>query len=128
MTVNRPAPTQQEGGRSGVLSNFEGFIAKIFIRTIHPYTVSMRTFYAIKDNVAPVSTFLNLNHLRIIGVILIQLDQFIVDTSSCTSQNDINSAGIAGAVLQHLVNQTVWSNWRSDIGYGYAVRLHRRTA
>src|SRR5690554_2161934 len=74
----------------------------------------MRTFYAIKDNVAPVSTFLNLNHLRIIGVILIQLDQLIVNTSSCTSQNDINSAGIAGAVLQHLVNQTVWSNWRSD--------------
>src|SRR5690554_2862617 len=120
MTVNRPAPTQQEGSRSGVLSNYEGFIVgvdyKIFIRPVHPYTVTMRTFYAIKDNVAPVSNaFLNLNHLRII---VIQLDQFIVDTSSCTSQNDINSPGIAGAVLQHLVNQPVFINWRSDIGYG----------
>src|SRR5690554_1487482 len=119
MTVNRPAPTQQEGGRSGVFSNYEGGIFKLIGRTIHPYTVSMRTLYAIKDKRTTVSNaFLNLNHLRIIGVILIQLDQLIVNTSSCTSQNDINSAGIAGAVLQHLVNQTVWSNWRSDIGYG----------
>src|SRR5690606_27756104 len=51
-------------------------------------------------------------------IIVIQLDQFIVDTSSCTSQNYINSPGIAGAVLQHRVNQTVFSNWRSDVGYG----------
>src|SRR5690554_7202981 len=81
----------------------------------------MRTFYAIKDNVAPVSNaFLNLNHLRIIGVI--QLDQFIVGTSSCTSQNDINSAGIAGAVLQHLVNQTVWSAYNNRIGFIYTSR------
>src|SRR5690554_3942092 len=128
MTVNRPAPTQQEGGRSGVLSNYEGFIvgvdSKIFIRPIHPYTVGVRTFYAIKDKRTTVSNaFLNLNHFRII--VVIQLDQFIVDTSSCTSQNDINSAGIAGAVLQHLVNiQTVWSAYGPRIGY---VDTTRRT-
>src|SRR5690554_6532022 len=128
MTVNRFASTQQEGGRSGVLSNFEGFIEKILIRPVHPYTVSMRTLYAIKDKrINASNAFLNVNHLRIIGVILIQLDQLIVDTSSCTSQNDINSAGIAGAVLQHLVNQTVWSNWRSDVGYGNAVGFNRGT-
>src|SRR5690554_6240639 len=109
MTVNRPAPTQQEGGRSGGLSNFEGFIEKIFIRPVHPYTVFMRNLYAIKDKrIYATNAFLNLNHCSIIGII--HLDQFIVTIGSCTNQNDINSAGIAGAVLQHLVNtQSVWS-------------------
>src|SRR5690554_8194470 len=114
MTVNRFASTQQEGGRSGVLSNFEGFIEKIFIRPVHPYTVFMRTLYAIKDKrINASNAFFNLNHFRII--VVIQLDQLIVDTSSCTSQNDINSAGIAGAVLQHLVNtQSVRTIQRSE--------------
>src|SRR5690554_5209094 len=127
MTVNRPAPTQQKGGRSGVLSNFEFTLPKIIGRPIHPYTVFMRTFYAIKDQrINASNAFLNLNHFRIIGII--QLDQFIVDTSSCTSQNDINSAGIAGAVLQHLViSQSVFGNWRSDVGYGNAVGFNGGT-
>src|SRR5690554_1601469 len=115
MTVNRPAPTQQEGGRSGVFSNYEGGIFKLIGRTIHPYTVSMRTFYAIKDKrINASNAFLNLNHLRIRAI---QLDQLIKCTSSCSSQNDINSAGIAGAVLQHLVNQPVFSNWQSNVAY-----------
>src|SRR5690554_1354437 len=80
----------------------------------------MRTLYAIKDKRTTVSNaFLNLNHLRII---VIQLDQLIVNTSSCSSQNDINSAGIAGAVLQHLVNQTVWSAYGNRIGFIYTSR------
>src|SRR5690554_2419550 len=119
MTVNRPATTQQKGGRSGVLSNFEFTLPKIVGRPIHPYTVFMRTFYAIKDKrINASNAFLNLNHFRRV----IQLDQLIVNTSSCSSQNDINSAGIAGAVLQHLVNQTVWSAYGNRIGFIYTSR------